>query len=39
MGDAGRKLFLERFTSARMAEATGVLYQLAVDNYRGAARQ
>jgi glycogen(starch) synthase len=39
MGDAGRKLFLERFTSARMAEATGVLYQVVVENHRGAARQ
>jgi glycogen(starch) synthase len=37
MGEAGRALFLERFTSARMAEASSVLYQIAVDNFRGGA--
>ncbi len=33
MGDAGRKIFLEKFTSERMAQATLELYNLAQKNF------
>ncbi|KAB0685840.1 glycosyltransferase [Burkholderia territorii] len=39
MGNAGRRLFAERFTAKRMASESGALYSLAINNHLNAVAQ